>query len=95
MKRRLICDVPRCGNGRQRGHRLCNTCFGKLSGELRVGITEAHHQRRFSDWTALRHRAAEHLGLARIDRTTAHPPRITPQQSYLMQARMLGESVDQ
>ncbi len=95
MKRRLICDVPRCGNSRPRKHRLCDSCNSRLPGELRVGIPEAHHQRRFSDWTEMRHRAAEQLGLARIDRTTANPPRITPQRAYEMQARMLGERIDQ
>ncbi|MES2042567.1 MAG: hypothetical protein V4475_01760 [Pseudomonadota bacterium] len=91
----MICDVPGCGCTRPRRFRLCDRCFARLPGEYRVGIAEAHHQRRFADWTALRRRAAQLLGLATIDASVgARIPRITPQRSYELQARMLGERLD-
>lgn len=52
------CDVPGCSRLRRRRQRLCQRCQARLPGEIRVGIVEAHHQRRVSDWIALRQRAA-------------------------------------
>jgi hypothetical protein len=93
--RRLVCDVAGCSCTRRKRFRVCDRCFARLSGELRVGIAEAHHQRRFADKTQLCNRAGRELGLVAID--ASHPsriPRITPQRSFELQARMLGERPD-
>lgn len=84
-----VCDVPGCGGSRLRRQRLCNRCFARLPGELRVGIIEAKRQRRLADWNALRKRAAAFFNL---DREAPPPsPSISPQRAYEMQARLLGE----
>lgn len=96
MKRRLTCDVAGCGTPRLRGHRLCTGCYARLPGDIRVGISEAHHQRRTSDWNKLRRDAAAFLGINPLARAiAAQANRITPQRAFELQARLLGESVDQ
>lgn len=86
-----ICDVPGCDHTRRRSQRLCGRCFGRLPGEIRVAINEAHHQRRWPDWRAACRRAGELLNLR-----PAAParPTTTPQRAYELQARMLGERTD-
>jgi hypothetical protein len=88
-----ICDVPGCGRARQRRHRLCPRCFGRLPGEIRVGIAEAHHQRRFTDWSALKKRAAAFLNLDCAAPAGAVAT-VSPERAYELQARLLGERPD-
>ena len=89
------CDVPGCDAPRARTHRLCRSCWGRLPGEIRVGINEAHHQRRIADWRRLRDRAAAFLNLpahtagATIDRYVRE--RVTPERAFVLQAQLLGE----
>lgn len=91
-----VCDVPGCGQIRPTNHRLCRRCFARLPAERRVGINEAHHQRRWSDHKAMKLRAQAFLnlpaGLAPI--TAARTPTVSPQRAYELQARMLGERND-
>lgn len=95
MKRRLTCDVTGCGSPRPRGQRICASCFGRLAGSIRIGIIEAYHQRRTSDWHKLRRDAAEFLGIKPLARAiAAQANRITPQRAFELQARLLGERVD-
>lgn len=93
MKQQLRCDVPHCGQPRLRWQRLCDRCFRRLPGEIRVGIAEARHQHRDADWRRLRKEAAVFLGLA--DPTSSIP---APQQRRVplarvieLQQRILGE----
>lgn len=88
MCRRHICDVPGCGAARRRLHRLCERCFRRLPGELRVAINEAHRERRWPDWRDSCRRAADFLNLGRA---TPAPPSLSPERAYELQARMLGE----
>ena len=83
-----ICDVPGCDHARRRNQRLCGRCYGRLPGELRVAINEAHHQRRWPDWREARRRAAEFLN---FDRVAPARPTTSAQRAYELQARMLGE----
>lgn len=90
-----VCDVPGCGADRLRRHRLCSRCFAKLPGEIRVGLKEAHYQRRWSDWRALKMRAATFFNLDRPEAPhAAHTPSIYRQRAYELTARMLGERID-
>ena len=90
-----VCDVPGCGADRLRRHRLCSRCFAKLPGEIRVGLKEAHYQRRWSDWRALKKRAATFFNLDRSEALCpTHRPAITTQRAYELTARMLGERID-
>ncbi|WP_337846888.1 hypothetical protein [Sphingomonas sp.] len=88
-----ICDVPGCDHTRRRNQRLCGRCYGRLSGELRVAITEAHRQRRWPDWRDACRRAGELLNLGRAPRPPRNPS-TTPQRAYELQARLLGERID-
>lgn len=89
-----ICDVPSCNYPRRRNQRLCGRCYSRLTGELRVAITEAHRQRRWPDWRDACRRAGELLNLGRA--APARPiPAVSPQRAYELQARMLGERTDQ
>ncbi|WCM29219.1 hypothetical protein NDN01_10175 [Sphingomonas sp. QA11] len=94
--RRHICDVPNCGATRQRWQRLCENCFARLPGEIRVGIAEAHHQKRNMDWRRLRKRAAEFLNLAGpgagLPATCKH--RVSLARVIELQQRILGERPD-
>lgn len=83
-----ICDVPGCDHSRRRNQRLCGRCYGRLTGELRVAISEAHYQRRWPDWREACRRAAKFLNL---DRAAPARPTTSPQRAYELQARMLGE----
>lgn len=97
MTRRHTCDVTGCNASRPRWHRLCDSCFRKLPGELRVGIKEAKHQRRTKAWRQMCNRAGEMLGLRVPDHTPgigAAPPRVTAEQSFQLNQRMLGERPD-
>lgn len=98
MKRRAkpagVCDVPGCGNKAK--HRLCTRCFGSLPGEIRLGIMEAAHQRRWADHTALKRAAAAFLNLdavrpiaAAVEHVRHHG--VPSHVAYEMTARMLGE----
>lgn len=88
-----ICDVPGCDCSRRRNQRLCGRCYGRLTGELRVAISEAHYQRRWPDWREACRRAAKFLNLNRA--ALARPtPAVSPQRAYELQARMLGERND-
>lgn len=95
-KRRLICDVPGCGASRLHRHRLCERCFRKLPGEIRVGIAEAKHQHRERHWRALRRRAAEFLNLGQpnADLPAGRAPRIPMARVIELQRRLLGERDD-
>ncbi|MEG3089740.1 hypothetical protein [Sphingomonas sp. PB4P5] len=91
------CDVPGCGLTRRRRQRLCERCYRALPGEICVGLTEAKHQRRDRDWRQLRKRAAEFLSLGdgatpAFTGALRHP--VSPQQSYALNQRMLGERPD-
>lgn len=86
-----ICDVPGCDHSRRRNQRLCGRCYGRLTGELRVAINEAHHQRRWPDWREACRRAAKFLNL---DRSAPARPTTSPQRAYELQARLLGERAD-
>ncbi len=86
-----ICDVPGCDHTRRRNQRLCGRCYGRLTGELRVAISEAHHQRRWPDWREARRRAATFLNL---DRAAPARPTTSPHVAYELQACMLGERSD-
>jgi hypothetical protein len=68
-----VCDVPGCGAHRRPGQRLCADCDRRLPGEIRVGLTEAHHQRRTADWRTLRRQAADFLSLTPRDPVPATP----------------------
>lgn len=94
MSRQHICDVPGCGQTRLRKQRICDRCFRRLPGEIRLGIKEAHHQRRWADHTALKRRAAAFLNLPGSRPTTPATPTVSPQRAYELQARMLGERTD-
>ncbi|CAN5865857.1 hypothetical protein BH11PSE6_BH11PSE6_12240 [soil metagenome] len=91
--RRHICDVPNCGATRLRWQRLCSSCFSRLPGEIRVGIAEAHHQKRNTDWRRLRKRAAEFLNLSAVGAGLPAPirPRIPLARVIELQRRLLGE----
>lgn len=86
-----ICDVPGCAHTRRRNQRLCGRCYGRLSGELRVAIAEAHRQRRWPDWRDACRRAGELLNLGRTARLTTST---TPQRAYELHARLLGERIE-
>lgn len=95
MKRRLICDVPHCGHARLRWQRLCEGCFRRLPGEIRVGIAEAKRERRVKDWNALRRRAAEFLNMnPAAQALIASVGRIPPQRVLELHQRMIGERPD-
>lgn len=86
------CVVPGCTNKAK--HPLCERCFARLPGELRVGIMEAHHQRRFADLAQLKRSAGEYLNLVPVKLANArspYRPRISPQRSAALISRMLGE----
>lgn len=97
MKSRLspVCDVPGCDAHRKRSQRLCDRCYHRLPGDIRVGLIEAHHQRRMADWRKLRRRAGEFLNLHPA--APVSPPAIvqrvpvSPQRAFELQARLLGE----
>lgn len=92
-----ICDLSAfgCGNATRGRARLCTDCFVKLPGFIRLGISEAHHQRRWNDWHELKVEAAAFLNLTPATRSTAPvAPSITPQQAFVMTARILGERED-
>lgn len=91
MTRASICDVPGCGAVRRRRHRLCDRCFAKLPGEIRVAISEGHHQRRWPAWRDACRRAADFLNLSRA---APARPATSPQRAYELQARLLGERTD-
>lgn len=82
------CDVPGCYGPRRRFQRLCERCFRKLPGDIRVGIIEAKHQRRTADWNRLRKHAAEFLN---ITPETALYPHISASEAYRRNAALLGE----
>jgi hypothetical protein len=82
------CDVHGCTHTRRRNQRLCGRCYGRLTGELRVAITEAYRQRRWPDWRDACRRASELLNLGRA---APARPTTSPQRAYELQARMLGE----
>lgn len=93
MKRqRLTCDVPHCGHTRLRWQRLCDRCFRRLPGEIRIGIAEAKRDRRTSDWQKLRRRAAEFLNINPMIGTPSMPiGRVSPDRSLELQQRITGE----
>lgn len=86
------CDVPGCLNKRRRFNRLCLRCETRLPAEIRVGIAEAHHQRRWNDHRLLGLRAAAFLNFTFAERLRC--PGVSPQRAYEMQARLLGERTD-
>ena len=95
MKRRLTCDVPHCGQPRLRWQRLCEGCYRKLPGEIRVGIATAKHEHRTKDWNALRRRAAEFLNIRpAIAALDAALPRLSAERVFELHQRMLGERTD-
>jgi len=96
MSRHHTCDVPGCGGDRTRWQRLCDRCFAKLPGDLRVAIKEAKHQRRHSDWNRARKEAAKFLGLGdpmqqAVDMTLR---RLPPEKVFEMNQRLMGERSD-
>ena len=89
------CDVPGCHHTRRRWQRLCDRCFAALPGEIRTGIINAHQAGRKADWRRERQRAAQHLAplLNPNPLTLGLPnrPRVSPQQAFAHQQRLLGE----
>ncbi len=95
MRQRLTCDVPHCGHTRLRWQRLCDRCFRRLPGEIRVGIAEAKRERRTSDWQKLRRRAAEFLNLNPVAQAFEGAlGRISPDRVFELHQRMMGERPD-
>ena len=95
MKRqRLTCDVPHCGNTRKRWQRLCDRCFRRLPGEICVGLVEAKHEGRTSDWQMLRRRAAKFLNINHAHRSVQTLGRVSPERSLELQQRITGERPD-
>jgi hypothetical protein len=92
-----ICDLGAfgCGNATRGRARLCTECFVKLPDFVRLGISEAHHQRRWNDWHELKVEAAAFLNLTPASRATAPvAPSITPQRAGELMQRILGERED-
>jgi hypothetical protein len=92
-----LCDLSSfgCGNATRGCARLCTDCFVKLPGFIRLGISEAHYERRWNDWHELKVEAAAFLNLKAAPSATAPAaPSITPQQAFAMTARILGERED-
>lgn len=91
MSRIHRCDVPGCARTRASWQRLCTPCFEALPREIRNRIIETRRLGRNPDWRAACKKAARHL--AHIARTPRAPcrPRITPQQAFANQQRLLGE----
>nr|WP_315381337.1 hypothetical protein [uncultured Sphingomonas sp.] len=101
MKRRRpsptaqLCDVIGCGRERVRFSRLCERCRQRLPAEIRIAITEAHHQRRWGDHSTARREAGAFLNLPVPSKApAATTPSVSPQRAYELQARMLGERGD-
>lgn len=85
------CDTLGCPHTRKRWQRLCDRCFSRLPGEIKVGLVEAKHQRRDSDWRRLRVRAAEFMGFDAANRPHPILRSIPPEEAYARNARLLGE----
>lgn len=83
------CDVPGCTNTRRRWQRLCERCFGALPGDIRTGIIGAHQAGRKPEWRQQCKRAAQHL--SHLLNGAAPAPRVSPQQAFADQQRLLGE----
>ena len=100
------CDVKHCAGDRPYNGRLCNRCDTRLPAILRVGIITAQAEHRFNDWRDACAEAAKYLnlrpaepvapiGAATLPRPPAPArPSVSPQRSYELQARMLGEALD-
>lgn len=89
-----LCDLSSfgCGNAPRGRARLCTDCFVKLPDFIRLGISEAHYERRWSDWHELKVEAAAFLNLKPAPRVTAHVASpVTPQRAFELTARILGE----
>jgi hypothetical protein len=87
------CDIPGCDN--ETRSRLCTSCFVKLPDHIRLGISEAHYQRRWSDWDALTREAGEFLNIRPAPRPArAGGKTITPQRAFELSARITGERID-
>ena len=95
MRKPPTCDVPGCEGRRMRWQRLCASCYRALSGELRVAIAEAHHQRRWADWKAACARAADYLNIPARNTGAAIAGyvrrNIPPERAFELAARLLGE----
>lgn len=91
MAKRHICDVPGCGAHRQRWQRLCQRCWEGLPGDIRTGITATHKQGRKGAKRALCARAAAHLGIAAPAPALPTAPRISAQDAFERNQRLLGE----
>ena len=95
MSKTHVCDVPGCGGTRRKWQRLCDRCFAALPGDIRSGILDAHRQRKRPEHRRQCKRAAAHLGLNRPAEAVPAPAaianRVSPERSYELQQRMLGE----
>jgi hypothetical protein len=91
MSRIHRCDVPGCTRTRASWQRLCTTCYAALPGDLRNRIIETRRHGRNPDWRAACKKAARFL--AQLNRPPRLPARhrVTPQQSFAQQQRLLGE----
>jgi len=89
MARPHKCDVPGCQHTRRRWQRVCERCFAALPGDIRTAIVEHYRAGRKAAWRTECKRAAEHMRDAPNPIPTA--PRITPQQAFADQQRLLGE----
>ena len=95
VHRRHICDVPGCGNTRQRWQRLCGSCFAALPHNIRTGLIDAYKQGRKKDWRAWCRAAGAEINPAASPAPA--PPRarhISAQRAQELQQRMLGERPD-
>nr|WP_315384168.1 hypothetical protein [uncultured Sphingomonas sp.] len=87
-----LCDVIGCGRERVRFSRLCERCRQRLPAEIRIAITEAHHQLRWGDHGTARRQAGAFLNLPVPSKApAATTSSVSPQRAYELQARMLGE----
>lgn len=91
MSRIHRCDVPGCTRTRASWQRLCDPCFDALPREIRNRIIEMRRIGRNADWRAACKNAARHLAQIARPASPALRPRVTPQQAFANQQRLLGE----
>jgi len=88
-KRQYICDVPECHCKRARWQRICPSCYRKLPSYIINNLLAAWREKRMPDWRKWKKEAGEYL-----HDKTAPNQHITSQQSFNMNARLLGETND-
>lgn len=91
MSRIHRCDVPGCTRTRASWQRLCTTCYAALPNDIRNRIIESRRHGRNPDWRAACKKAARHLAQIARPASPALRPRVTPQQAFANQQRLLGE----